>query len=82
MRASAADLSSVRPVVLDNGLTLLVREIHTAPLASVWCWYKVGSRDEPTGCAGVSHWVDVIIYPDTLSSKSFEEIFYFLNIKQ
>ena len=30
---------------LDNGLTVLVQEEHTAPLASVWCWYKVGSKD-------------------------------------
>ena len=32
--------------VLDNGLKVLVQEMHTAPLASVWCWYKVGSKDE------------------------------------
>ncbi len=29
---------------LANGLTVLVQEVHTAPLASVWCWYKVGSQ--------------------------------------
>ena len=36
----------VRQVMLDNGLKVLVQEMHTAPLASVWCWYKVGSKDE------------------------------------
>ena len=35
---------AVRDVVLDNGLRVLVREVHTAPLASVWCWYRVGSK--------------------------------------
>jgi len=43
---------------LDNGLTVLVQEEHTAPLVSVWCWYKVGSKDEGPGTTGVSHWVE------------------------
>ncbi len=43
---------------LDNGLKVLVREEHTAPLASVWCWYKAGSKDERPGLTGVSHWVE------------------------
>src|SRR5689334_10969372 len=43
---------------LDNGLKVLIREEHAAPLASVWCWYKVGSKDESPGRTGVSHWVE------------------------
>ena len=44
--------------MLDNGLTVVIQELHTAPLVSVWSWYKVGSKDEPPGLAGVSHWVE------------------------
>lgn len=51
--------------VLDNGLKLLVQEVHTAPLASVWCWYKVGSRDEMPGFTGVSHWVEHMNFKGT-----------------
>ena len=51
--------------VLDNGLKVLVEEVHTAPLASVWCWYKVGSKDEATGCTGVSHWVEHMNFKGT-----------------
>jgi len=36
----------------------MVLEEHTAPIASVWCWYKVGSKDEHRGLTGVSHWVE------------------------
>jgi zinc protease len=50
--------SNMTSAVLDNGLKVLVREVHTAPLVSVWCWYKVGSKDETTGLTGVSHWVE------------------------
>ena len=44
----------MRATTLDNGLKVLVQEEHTAPLASVWCWYKVGSKDERPGLTGVS----------------------------
>jgi zinc protease len=49
---------SVRRATLDNGLKVVVQEIHTAPLASVWCWYRVGSKDEAPGLTGASHWVE------------------------
>ena len=50
---------------LDNGLKVLIQEVHTAPLASVWCWYRVGSRDEPSGLTGVSHWVEHMNFKGT-----------------
>ena len=40
-------------------------EEHTAPLASVWCWYKVGSKDERPGLTGVSHWVEHMNFKGT-----------------
>src|SRR5829696_4686146 len=55
----------VRQVMLDNGLRVLIHEVHTAPLASVWCWYKVGSRDEMAGMTGVSHWVEHMNFKGT-----------------
>jgi zinc protease len=51
--------------VLDNGLRVLIQPVHTAPLASVWCWYKVGSKDEPAGLTGVSHWVEHMNFKGT-----------------
>ena len=55
----------LRRATLDNGLTVLVQEEHTAPLASVWCWYKVGSKDERPGLTGVSHWVEHMNFKGT-----------------
>jgi zinc protease len=55
----------VRAATLDNGLKVLVQEEHTAPLASVWCWYKVGSKDERPGRTGVSHWVEHMNFKGT-----------------
>jgi zinc protease len=50
---------------LDNGLKVLVHAMHAAPLVSVWCWYRVGSRDEVPGRTGVSHWVEHMNFKGT-----------------
>lgn len=55
----------VREAVLDNGLRVLIQEVHTAPIASVWCWYRVGSKDEVPGLTGVSHWVEHMNFKGT-----------------
>ena len=50
---------------LSNGLKVLLKEIHTAPLISVWVWYRVGSRDEVNGKTGISHWVEHMQFKGT-----------------
>ncbi len=68
MPSSAATLQTVlsfRRVQLDSGLTVLVQEVHPAPLVSVWCWYGVGSRDEGIGLTGASHWVEHMNFKGT-----------------
>jgi zinc protease len=55
----------LRRVALDNGLTVFVQQMRTAPLASVWCWYKVGSKDERAGLTGVAHWVEHMNFKGT-----------------
>jgi zinc protease len=55
----------VRATRLDNGLKVLTQEEHTAPLASVWCWYKAGSKDERPGLTGVSHWCEHMNFKGT-----------------
>ena len=55
----------VRSTVLENGLVVIAQEVRAAPLASVWCWYRVGSKDEPPGLTGVSHWVEHMNFKGT-----------------
>jgi zinc protease len=57
--------AAVHEDVLENGLRVLIQEVHTAPLASVWCWYKVGSKHETPGLTGVSHWVEHMNFKGT-----------------
>jgi zinc protease len=50
---------------LSNGLKVLLKEVHTAPIISSWLWYRVGSRDEIQGHTGVSHWVEHMQFKGT-----------------
>ncbi len=50
---------------LDNGLRILLLESHTAPVATFWIWYGVGSRNETPGHTGASHWVEHMLFKGT-----------------
>lgn len=49
----------------SNGLTVLLREHHAAPVATFWVWYRVGSRNETPGLTGISHWVEHMLFKGT-----------------
>lgn len=51
--------------VLDNGLTVIIKETRHAPVATFWMWYRTGSRNERTGITGASHWVEHMQFKGT-----------------
>jgi zinc protease len=53
--------------ILPNGLQVLIEESHTAPVATFWLWYRVGSRNESPGLTGISHWVEHLLFKGTQS---------------
>lgn len=57
--------SAVVETRLENGLTVLVQPLRHAPVVSCWIWYRVGSRNEPPGLTGVSHWVEHMLFKGT-----------------
>jgi zinc protease len=50
---------------LPNGLLVLSKEVHSAPVATCWIWYRVGSRNERSGLTGISHWVEHMLFKGT-----------------
>lgn len=50
---------------LSNGLQVILREVHSAPVISFWVAYNVGSRNERTGQTGISHWVEHMMFKGT-----------------
>lgn len=55
----------VHKTVLKNGLTVLTKEVHTAPVVSVQVWYRVGSRNEKAGENGISHQLEHLMFKGT-----------------
>lgn len=65
----AAPLSAATPSVhehtLDNGLKVIVKEDHRAPVVVSQVWYKVGSSYEHNGITGVSHVLEHMMFQGT-----------------
>lgn len=62
--------TGVREVKLDNGLTVLLKESHAAPVFTAQIWFKVGSRNEHTGITGISHMLEHMLFN---SSKNYKK---------
>ena len=55
----------VNKFTLDNGLKILVKEDHRAPVAVVMVWYRVGSADEQGGKTGIAHALEHLMFKGT-----------------
>jgi zinc protease len=62
---ASALTAGVQETVLPNGLTVLVKEVRSAPVVSFSVWYRVGSRNEHTGITGVSHLLEHLMFKGT-----------------
>ena len=51
--------------ILENGLTVILKEMHHAEVATFMIWYRVGSRNEKPGITGISHWVEHMMFKGT-----------------
>lgn len=68
MSAAAVPVSrAVEPkeYVLSNDMRVLLVEVPKAPVATVQVWYKVGSRNEMMGRAGLSHMLEHMMFKGT-----------------
>ncbi len=62
----------VRETVLPNGLKVLTREVHAAPVVTTYVWYKVGSRNENVGLTGISHQIEHLMFKGTRRLKTLD----------
>lgn len=60
--AVAADVQPTHEFTLDNGLKVIVREDHRAPVVVSQVWYKVGSSYETPGQTGLSHALEHMMF--------------------
>lgn len=57
---------------LKNGLKVVVKEDHRAPVVVQQVWYHVGSMDEKTGKTGVAHALEHMMFKGTKSVPAGE----------
>ena len=62
LRALAAAPQATHEFTLDNGLKVIVREDHRAPLVVSQLWYKIGSSYETPGQTGLSHALEHMMF--------------------
>ena len=60
-----SDPAFVTRTVLPNGLTVLVREDHSAPVTAVVTWVRAGYFDEPDEDVGISHVLEHMYFKGT-----------------
>ena len=65
--ATVAD--GVSKKVLPNGMTVLVKEVHSAPVVAVNSWVKVGSVDELEKEKGITHFIEHMLFKGTEKLK-------------
>ena len=70
------DLSGRHEYQLDNGLKVIIKEDHRAPVAMTQIWYRVGSTDEPVDRGGISHLLEHMMFKGTskVSSDDYERL--------
>jgi zinc protease len=74
--ATSTVASTTNERTLDNGLKVIVREDHRAPVVTSQIWYRIGASYEPEGLTGISHALEHMMFKGTekYGSGKFSEI--------
>jgi zinc protease len=56
---------TVTEAMLDNGLKVLIKEDHRAPVVVSQIWYRIGGSYEPDGITGISHVLEHMMFKGT-----------------
>jgi zinc protease len=64
--------TKVHEFMLDNGMKVIVKPDHRAPVVVSQVWYKVGSSYEETGATGLSHVLEHMMFKGTANTTPGE----------
>ena len=59
---------------LDNGLTVVLSEDHSTPIAHIAVWYRVGSKNEPPGRTGFAHLFEHLMFKGSKNVQSDQHL--------
>ena len=64
--------NKVEEMTLKNGMRVIVKEDHRAPVVVSMVWYRAGSLDEVNGKTGVAHVLEHMMFKGTKKTKPGE----------
>jgi len=65
LAVNSANASEIHEFKMANGMKVLVKEDHRAPVVVSQVWYKVGASYEHSGITGVSHVLEHMMFKGT-----------------
>ena len=68
----ASVTAGAKKFLLKNGLTVILKEDHSAPVAAVQVWVKTGSANETPKEAGITHQIEHMIFKGTPTRNTGE----------
>lgn len=66
------EIDFVEKTTLDNGLTIVTEKVESVKSVSVGIWAKTGSRNETDKQAGVTHFLEHMLFKGTESRSSYD----------
>jgi zinc protease len=66
---SDSPLNPYTKIKLANGLIVIVKEVHSVPIAAVDVWVKTGAKNERPEEAGISHFFEHMLFKGTTRRK-------------
>ncbi len=62
---AVSPLEPFTKITLENGLEVIVKEVHTAPIVAVYLWCNTGSVNETEHEQGISHFYEHMFFKGT-----------------
>jgi predicted Zn-dependent peptidase len=62
----------IKKTVLDNGLTIVTEDIESVKSVTAGIWVKTGSRHEDDGLAGITHFLEHMLFKGTEKRSSYD----------
>jgi len=64
--------NNVEEFTLENGMRVIVVTSRKVPAISHMVWYRVGAIDEPKGKSGLAHYLEHLMFKETVKLKAGE----------
>lgn len=68
--------SRYQKTVLPDGLKIISESIPSVRSISIGLWVDIGSRDEPSGLEGISHFIEHMVFKGTTTRSAFDIVSY------